>query len=566
MVSVLILSWKLWRKLDGGNGGLDEGYWNAKLQRLAPTASMGSSFTPDKIVNAASHLSVLEIAMKDRASKVSAPPRPTITLPPRSSIDTLFTGVVGLSPGPLTLVSNFFSETYADSGCRSFSQLLAAAIASPVAATKMPSSFLADNSPKEVNSESGWDRNLGFKQNRPVNLVLAHSPMFMIPPVSSPGFLNSPAFFSPLQSPFGMTHQQALAQVTAQAALSQSYMHVQAENQPSSLAASAESLSHHQSRASKTTIQQKVHSVISEPESSIMESSEVSQSDGKSLPPVAVDKSANDGYNWRKYGQKQVKASEYPRSYYKCTHLNCPAKKKVERNLDGQIIEIIYNGHHNHELPHSNKLAKDTIDMNPRLDSRVRSELGLQGETEMNRPNEPASSDCVETSDETRLDEENNDEPNPKKRQYRNTEVGTSAPTSSHRMVTKPRNVVKTKSEVDHLDDGYKWRKYGQKMVKGNPHPRCLVGPVTGVPYTSPRVVPFVLVIRFPFPFLMYAVVQEGDWSYYKCTSAGCNVRKHVERASTDPKAVVTTYEGEHNHDIPAARKGLVTTQQIVMH
>ncbi|KAL7232313.1 hypothetical protein ACSBR2_010352 [Camellia fascicularis] len=461
--------------------------------------------------------------MKDRASKVSAPPRPTITLPPRSSIDTLFTGVVGLSPGPLTLVSNFFSENYADSGCRSFSQLLAAAIASPVAATKMPSSFLADNSPKEVNSESGWDRNLGFKQNRPVNLVLAHSPMFMIPPVSSPGFLNSPAFFSPLQSPFGMTHQQALAQVTAQAALSQSYMHVQAENQPSSLAASAESLSHHQSRASKTTIQQKVHSVLSEPESSIMESSEVSQSDGKSLPPVAVDKSANDGYNWRKYGQKQVKASEYPRSYYKCTHLNCPAKKKVERNLDGQIIEIIYNGHHNHELPHSNKLAKDTIDMNPSLDSRVRSELGLQGETEMNRPNEPASSDCVETSDETRLDEDNNDEPNPKKR---NTEVGTSAPTSSHRMVTKSRNVVKTKSEVDRLDDGYRWRKYGQKMVKGNPHPR----------------------------------------SYYKCTSAGCNVRKHVERASTDPKAVVTTYEGEHNHDIPAARKGLVTTQQIVMH
>lgn len=42
--------------------------------------------------------------------------------------------------------------------------------------------------------------------------------------------------------------------------------------------------------------------------------------------------------------------------------------------------------------------------------------------------------------------------------------------------------------------------------------------------------------------------------SYYKCTSAGCNVRKHVERASTDPKAVITTYEGKHNHDVPAAK------------
>ena len=42
--------------------------------------------------------------------------------------------------------------------------------------------------------------------------------------------------------------------------------------------------------------------------------------------------------------------------------------------------------------------------------------------------------------------------------------------------------------------------------------------------------------------------------SYYKCTTPGCGVRKHVERAASDPKAVVTTYEGKHNHDIPAAR------------
>jgi len=27
-----------------------------------------------------------------------------------------------------------------------------------------------------------------------------------------------------------------------------------------------------------------------------------------------------------------------------------------------------------------------------------------------------------------------------------------------------------------------------------------------------------------------------------------------VERASHDPKAVITTYEGKHNHDVPAAR------------
>lgn len=42
--------------------------------------------------------------------------------------------------------------------------------------------------------------------------------------------------------------------------------------------------------------------------------------------------------------------------------------------------------------------------------------------------------------------------------------------------------------------------------------------------------------------------------SYYKCTSAGCLVRKHVERASHDLKCVITTYEGKHNHEVPAAR------------
>lgn len=35
-----------------------------------------------------------------------------------------------------------------------------------------------------------------------------------------------------------------------------------------------------------------------------------------------------------------------------------------------------------------------------------------------------------------------------------------------------PRVVVQTVSEVDIVNDGYRWRKYGQKLVKGNPNPR----------------------------------------------------------------------------------------------
>jgi len=64
---------------------------------------------------------------------------------------------------------------------------------------------------------------------------------------------------------------------------------------------------------------------------------------------------SEDGYNWRKYGQKQVKGSEYPRSYYKCTHPNCQVKKKVERSHEGHITEIIYKGTHDHAKPPPNR-------------------------------------------------------------------------------------------------------------------------------------------------------------------------------------------------------------------
>ena len=38
----------------------------------------------------------------------------------------------------------------------------------------------------------------------------------------------------------------------------------------------------------------------------------------------------------------------------------------------------------------------------------------------------------------------------------------------------KPKIVVHAAGDVGISGDGYRWRKYGQKMVKGNPHPRCI--------------------------------------------------------------------------------------------
>ncbi|KAL2491227.1 putative WRKY transcription factor 12 [Abeliophyllum distichum] len=76
------------------------------------------------------------------------------------------------------------------------------------------------------------------------------------------------------------------------------------------------------------------------------------------------------------------------------------------------------------------------------------------------------------------------------------------------RRLREPRFCFQTRSEIDVLDDGYKWRKYGQKIVKNSLHPR----------------------------------------SYYRCTHSNCRVKKRVERLSEDCRMVITTYEGRHNH------------------
>lgn len=57
-----------------------------------------------------------------------------------------------------------------------------------------------------------------------------------------------------------------------------------------------------------------------------------------------------DEYSWRKYGQKPIKNSPYPRGYYRCsTARGCPAKKHVERaNDDPKMLLVTYSGEHLH--------------------------------------------------------------------------------------------------------------------------------------------------------------------------------------------------------------------------
>ncbi|CAJ1822962.1 unnamed protein product [Sphenostylis stenocarpa] len=284
---------------------------------------------------------------------------------------------------------------------------------------------------------------------------------------------------------------------------------------------------------------------------------------------TGVARTSEDGYNWRKYGQKQVKGSEYPRSYYKCTQPNCLVKKKVERSHDGQITEIIYKGTHNHAKPHPNhrgsalstdeisdmaedralakvdsgfmwrniqsglKDSKNSLDWKADGQERTSSTSVVTEISDPTSTNKAKSLSMFESEETPELsstlpshdmdedaatqalllveDDAENDESEPKRRKKESY----AAESNLHpRSVREPRVVVQIESDVDILDDGYRWRKYGQKVVKGNPNPR----------------------------------------SYYKCTSAGCMVRKHVERASHNLKFVLTTYEGKHNHEVPTAR------------
>lgn len=55
-----------------------------------------------------------------------------------------------------------------------------------------------------------------------------------------------------------------------------------------------------------------------------------------------------DGCAWRKYGQKIILHSKYPRCYYRCTHKSqgCKARKQVQKMKEDPLYQITYFNHH----------------------------------------------------------------------------------------------------------------------------------------------------------------------------------------------------------------------------
>nr|WOP33721.1 WRKY transcription factor 30 [Fagopyrum esculentum] len=81
----------------------------------------------------------------------------------------------------------------------------------------------------------------------------------------------------------------------------------------------------------------------------------------KMNPENGLDGPPDDGYSWRKYGQKDILGAKNPRSYYRCTYRNtqkCWATRQVQRSeKDDTVFDITYRENHTCTMVRRSKSA-----------------------------------------------------------------------------------------------------------------------------------------------------------------------------------------------------------------
>ncbi|KAI3987510.1 hypothetical protein MKX01_003196 [Papaver californicum] len=115
----------------------------------------------------------------------------------------------------------------------------------------------------------------------------------------------------------------------------------------------------------------------------------------------------SDFWSWRKYGQKPIKGSPYPRGYYRCsTSKGCSAKKQVERcRTDASMLIVTYTSRHNHPgpdihtatnlLPNQETIITTEIISSPKHEDHHQQELVVP-----TTPKESPVQSCINSTDE----------------------------------------------------------------------------------------------------------------------------------------------------------------------